>query len=133
MNGIHFLALPMLNFLWLLPLFIALLAYAAFKRRQALALLIENRLYLQQAVLKRGPDRRWQYFLLVCAVVLLVVGLARPAWNQKKVEVKRQGRDVVFLLDVSRSMLAEDLAPNRLTRAKIAIEDAVATPSFVAR
>ncbi len=61
MNGIHFLALPMLNFFWLLPLFIALLAYAAYKRRQALALLIENRLYHRQAVFRHGPHRRWQY------------------------------------------------------------------------
>lgn len=125
MNGIHFLALPMLNFLWLLPLFLGLLAYAAYRRRRALALLIENRLYHRQVVLRRGPNRRWQYFLLVCAVVFIVVGLARPAWNRKNVTVKRRGRDVVFLLDVSRSMLAEDLAPNRLTRAKMAIGDAV--------
>ena len=39
--------------------------------------------------------------------------------------MERRGRDVVFLLDVSRSMLAEDLAPNRMERAKLAIGDAV--------
>ena len=125
MNSIHFLALPMLHFLWLLPLFAALLLYGFTRRRQALARFIENPLFRSKALGKPGVDRRWKSLLLLSAVIFLVVGMARPAWNEKEIKVKRQGRDVVFLLDVSRSMLAEDLAPNRLTRAKIAINDAV--------
>lgn len=125
MNGIHFLALPMLHFLWLLPLFAALILYGFTKRRQALARFIENPLFRSKALGNPVPNRSWKYFLLLSAVIFLVVGLARPAWNEKEIKVKRQGRDVVFLLDVSRSMLAEDLAPNRLARAKIAIADAV--------
>ena len=49
---------------------------------------------------------------------------ARPGTRSRR-PIKRQGRDVVFLLDVSKSMLAEDLVPNRLERAKLAILDAV--------
>jgi Ca-activated chloride channel family protein len=55
---------------------------------------------------------------------LVVVALARPAWNRGAQEVTRRGRDVVFLIDVSRSMLADDLRPNRLERAKLAVQDA---------
>ncbi|MBN1818161.1 MAG: VWA domain-containing protein [Sedimentisphaerales bacterium] len=63
--------------------------------------------------------------LLMIAFGVIVVALTRPAWNPHPRPVKRQGRDVVILLDVSRSMLAEDLRPNRLQRAKLAINDLV--------
>jgi uncharacterized protein YegL len=63
------------------------------------------------------------YTLLFAALALVVIALARPAWQQQPTTVKREGRDVVFMLDVSRSMLAEDLSPNRLERAKLAIAD----------
>ncbi len=61
--------------------------------------------------------------MLIGAFVFIVIALTEPAWNPKPVEVKRQGRDVVILLDVSRSMLAEDIKPSRLERAKLAIKD----------
>jgi Ca-activated chloride channel family protein len=62
---------------------------------------------------------------LLCALVLIAFSLARPAWNPKPRTVERRGRDIVFIIDVSRSMLAEDLAPNRLDRAKIAVSDLI--------
>jgi len=61
--------------------------------------------------------------LLVAAFVSIVFALCEPAWNGKPRKVKRRGRDIVVLLDVSKSMLAEDIRPNRLERAKIAIGD----------
>ena len=65
--------------------------------------------------------------LLICLTLLgyaaLVVAVARPGWESQATTLERRGRDVVFVVDVSRSMLAEDLAPNRLERAKLAILD----------
>lgn len=61
--------------------------------------------------------------VLMVAFVFIVIALSRPMWNPKPREVKRKGRDVVILLDVSRSMLADDIKPNRLERARIAIKD----------
>lgn len=61
--------------------------------------------------------------IVVLAFVFIVIGLTRPAWNAKPKQFTRKGRDVVILLDVSRSMLAEDIKPNRLERATIAISD----------
>ena len=58
--------------------------------------------------------------LALCAIAF---ALTRPGWGLKKTTVHRKGRDIVFIVDVSRSMLAEDLLPNRLERAKIAIRD----------
>ncbi len=61
--------------------------------------------------------------LLVVAFVLVMLALMRPQGAPREVTVTKRGRDIVFLLDVSRSMLAEDLRPNRLQRAKLAIEE----------
>jgi len=61
--------------------------------------------------------------LLTIAFVSIVIALTEPKWNPKPQQIKRKGRDVVILLDTSRSMLAEDIKPNRLERSKIAISD----------
>jgi len=65
--------------------------------------------------------------LLIGAFLSIVVALTEPKWNPQAQKIKRQGRDVVILLDTSRSMLAEDLKPNRLERSKIAISDLLET------
>ena len=59
-----------------------------------------------------------KFALLMVALALLVVAAARPQYGQKEKTVKRQGIEVMFALDISNSMLAEDVAPNRLNRAK---------------
>jgi len=61
--------------------------------------------------------------LLIAAFISIVTALTEPKWNPQAQKIKREGRDVVILLDTSRSMLAEDIKPNRLERAKIAITD----------
>jgi Ca-activated chloride channel family protein len=61
--------------------------------------------------------------LLICAFATIVIAITEPRWNPKPLQIKSQGRDVVILLDTSRSMLAEDIKPSRLQRAKIAIGD----------
>jgi uncharacterized protein YegL len=58
-------------------------------------------------------------------MILTVFAMARPTWDVTETTVSRKGRDVVFVVDVSRSMLAEDLYPNRLSRAKLAILDSL--------
>jgi Ca-activated chloride channel family protein len=61
--------------------------------------------------------------LLFAAVLLLGIALARPQWGEFEEAIERKGDDVVFLLDTSKSMLAADVVPNRLERAKMAILD----------
>jgi Ca-activated chloride channel family protein len=56
--------------------------------------------------------------LFLVAVALLVFCLARPQWGARLEQVRRRGVDVIVALDTSLSMLAEDLKPNRLVRAK---------------
>jgi Ca-activated chloride channel family protein len=60
----------------------------------------------------------WKFCLLMVALLLLIVAAARPQFGQKEKTIKRQGIEVMVALDISNSMLAEDVAPNRLDRAK---------------
>ncbi|MEN8200152.1 MAG: VWA domain-containing protein [Thermodesulfobacteriota bacterium] len=63
--------------------------------------------------------------LLLTAIGCCFVALARPQYGFKWVEVKRKGIDILFAVDTSKSMLAEDVRPNRLQRAKYGIMDFV--------
>ena len=64
---------------------------------------------------------RWKRFLFLLALAFLMIGIANPQIGTKYEEVKREGFEMMICLDVSNSMLAEDLTPNRLERAKQAI------------
>ena len=59
-----------------------------------------------------------KFVLLALAYVCLVIAIANPQIGTKQEKVKRNGIDVVVALDVSRSMLAQDIQPSRLARAK---------------
>ncbi len=115
----------MLHLLWAVPLLLAMFIYAWQKRRKAMTIFVEAGLLDRIRISVSNSRRRWKAALLLSAVVFIIFSLTRPAWNEKPETIERRGRDVVFLLDVSKSMLAEDLKPNRLERAKLAIEDCV--------
>ena len=74
---------------------------------------------------RTGRGRGLLLVVISLSLLLTVFAAARPSWDSKEVTVSRKGRDVVFVIDVSRSMLAEDLYPNRLERAKLAVLDAL--------
>ncbi len=59
--------------------------------------------------------------LVLLALASLVFGIARPQFGSKLREIKREGVEIIIALDVSNSMMAEDIKPNRLERAKQAI------------
>ncbi len=119
--------LEMLHLLWLVPCVALLFLYAFRKRRQALLRFAAANLVPHLTAAASDIRRRWKAVLLISAFTLIVIALARPSWNPKPRVLHRHGRDVVFVLDVSRSMLAEDLKPNRLERAKLAIKDCIDT------
>lgn len=69
--------------------------------------------------------RRTKNILIILAIFMCFVALARPQYGFKWVEVKRKGIDILFALDTSKSMQTEDVKPNRLKRAHYAILDFV--------
>ena len=110
-----------IEYLWLLmliPVFIAgYIAIIQRKRRQLKAFGDpELTAELMPNVSRIRPVVKFSLVLL--AFALLVIAVARPQYGQKEKTVKRQGIEVMIALDISNSMLAEDVAPNRLDRAK---------------
>ncbi|MFG0305772.1 MAG: VWA domain-containing protein [Phycisphaerales bacterium JB040] len=81
---------------------------------------------LRTLLVHHAPGRvHAKHALALGALSLVVLALADPQSDPVEREIARQGRDIVFVVDVSRSMLASDLAPNRLDRSKLWIKDLV--------
>ena len=116
----------MLSLLWFVPAIVFLFVWASYRRKRALRIFIEAGLLDKIGISLSKVGRRWKAVLVVLGFAVIVFALARPAWNPRPQTVQRRGRDIVFVLDVSRSMLAEDLKPNRLERAKLAMKDMIA-------
>jgi len=115
--------------LWLLlvlpPLLLVFLVWAWKSRQRLLTGFVQARL-LPSLLAGVSPARvKIRAALLCLAVVFLIAALARPQWGFRWEEVKMRGLDIVVAIDTSRSMLAEDIAPNRLARAKLAALDLV--------
>lgn len=125
MSGLRLHSVEMLFLLWVVPALAVLFYFGAWKRRKALEQFLDAGILGKIAISVSSTKRLWKACVIIAAAVFVVIGLTRPAWNPKPKTIERQGRDVVFVLDVSKSMLAEDLAPNRLERAKLAINDCI--------
>lgn len=115
--------------LWLAvlgPVLLVLLhRYAAAARRRQLTQ-IASAHSLETLTRSHSPARRnVKHFLLLACVALFGLALARPQWGELEARDRWLGDDVIFVLDCSRSMLATDVQPNRLQRAKFAILDFV--------
>lgn len=115
-------------FLWLLLLVPALAALAAWSnasKRRILASLGNPQL-LEKLMPERSDRRAWiKLALFLSGLSFLIIALASPQMGTKQETVKRKGIDLVIALDLSKSMLSEDVAPNRLERAKLLIRELV--------
>lgn len=114
----RFAHIEMLWLLLLIPAFTA--AYIAIVRRKQRQLRLFGDPELLSELMPNVSRTRpaIKFALLMVALILLIIAAARPQYGQKEKTVKRQGIEVMFALDISNSMLAEDVAPNRLDRAK---------------
>jgi Ca-activated chloride channel family protein len=120
--------------LWLLvavPALALLLLLGAWLKRRALRQLADPTLVprLTDSRSARWARSRWRACL---GLVLMIVAAARPQWGEKLQVVKGHGIDVVIALDASRSMLATDIPPSRLERAKVQIASLLDNLSAIA-
>jgi Ca-activated chloride channel family protein len=113
--------------LWLLLVFPPALAaffWWSWRKRQTLATqFIQARLLSSLTVGLSATRQKVRLGCILLAVVCAIVALARPQWGFDWQEVKQRGLDIVVAIDTSKSMLAKDIAPNRLARAKLATLD----------
>jgi Ca-activated chloride channel family protein len=111
-----FIALPLLGLLFWL---------AQRQRRRLLARLIQLPI-LAELSRSVSPARRYlKGILAACAGILLILSLARPKLGQSEQVIEVETADIVFVIDISESMLAEDIKPSRLERAKLELLSAL--------
>jgi len=117
--------LESLHWLWLVLAMALLLAWSWRARQRAFALFAD--LPLLKRLAPQASLGRWivQGVLRLVAMILIVGALLDPRAGVKYQDVKRRGIDILFVVDVSRSMLAQDVRPNRLDRARQLIGDTV--------
>ncbi len=116
-----------LHWLWVIPFLLLLRLWAEQRAAGAARSLVASRLR-EWLVSSASPLRSWGIFVLqVLSLSGLIFTLAKPTWGEEKIELPEVGRNLMIVIDTSRSMLANDLEPNRLTRAKLAAEDVIST------
>jgi Ca-activated chloride channel family protein len=86
---------------------------------------VSPRLLPQLAATVNRSRRVFRFALLMLGLGFTIVSLARPQWGYIYEDVKRKGLDLLFAVDTSRSMLSNDVQPNRLGRVKLAAQDLV--------
>lgn len=112
------------TWLWalvLVPVLGLLMLHAAKTRRRALERFADHELVGRLTGTVHHVARRWKLLLQLVAVGLLAVALSRPQFGNRVETVRSSGQDIVVAIDLSRSMLAEDVAPSRLERARLAV------------
>jgi len=109
--------------LWLAPMMAVLFYVADRRRRAALERFADSPLLDTVAPGARTRPRYRRASAIIVATALVIVALSQPKWGYHWEEVHRRGVDIVIAIDTSKSMLAEDIAPSRLGRAKLAVRD----------
>ncbi|MEI8312230.1 MAG: VWA domain-containing protein [Verrucomicrobiota bacterium] len=116
--------------LWLwgllaLPVFAALYVWSHLRGRALISKVVASRLRDQLAGSVSVVRRMVRGMLIVLTLGSVLIALAQPRYGFTQQEVKQRGRDIIVAVDTSRSMLATDVAPNRLTRAKLLTQDLI--------
>jgi len=110
----------------ILPLMYLFIGWAIKNQQKALARLGNPVLVKRLSGTVNRKGRRLHTVLWFMALLLLLVAMARPQWGVESQEVEQEGIEVMVALDVSNSMLAQDIKPDRLSRAKLEIADLMA-------
>lgn len=114
-----------LYLLLIVPAFLLLRLYTYYQRRRALRMLGDKQLVYRMMPKLSLKRENIKYTLVLSVFALLVVALARPQMGTKVGKEERNGIEVMIAMDISNSMLAEDVAPSRLDKTKLLIENLV--------
>ncbi len=112
------------EYLWgllIIPLLILFFIFSRIARKRALRKFMGEKVMPYLMPYTSGVRPIIKFIILLLALAFIITGIARPQFGSKLKKVKRKGVELIIALDVSNSMLAEDIQPNRLERAKRAI------------
>jgi Ca-activated chloride channel homolog len=116
------------HWLWgllLIPILIALFIRAEQRGLRRLQEFVSARLLPQLAGTVNRPRRMVRFGMQLLGLSLALVSLAQPRWGYTFEDVKRKGLDLLIAVDTSRSMLSNDVQPNRLERVKLVTRDLI--------
>lgn len=123
--GVQWASTQNLIYLPVLVCIVGILIYAFIRRRRIIAMLATSR-WSDLMVHAASPARSFlKTMLMMIGCSALFLALLQPQWDKKEETVEQQGRDLFIGLDISRSMLAQDITPNRLVFAKEKIKKLV--------
>lgn len=104
-----------------LPVFVGIFMFSMHLRNKALKQLGDRKV-LRRLIPDAAKEKViFKFILMMLAYVFLVIGIANPQTGSKLEKIEREGIDIIVALDISNSMLAQDIKPDRLTRAKQAL------------
>ena len=119
----HFAQMNMLIWLWMVIGLALFLSWAYNHRKRMVQRFTQEHLVKDIASCFDPKKAVYKNILSVTVVLFSVLALLRPQWGFQWREVKRQGIDILVVIDVSKSMLTQDVKPNRLARTKFAVQD----------
>ena len=117
-----------INYLYLLPIVVLMaLAYIAFykNRQNAIKKFVQAELMDSIVALVSKRKQKIKAIFVIVALLFIIFSLVQPKWGYHWEDVERRGIDLVVAVDTSRSMLADDIKPNRLQAAKREISDLI--------
>ena len=112
-------------YFWLIPMVLIVYYLANRMREKYIKKFIDENLSKEIIASHSQKRIRVKEAIIIASIFFSVMSLMRPQWGFEWTEVKRRGIDIMLALDTSNSMLAEDVLPNRLKRAKLAITDLI--------
>ncbi|WP_121665526.1 vWA domain-containing protein [Mesonia aquimarina] len=115
------------QFLWLLVVVFVLVIISLLSMRQEMKWKKIIAPHLRKYTISKGSNiaKFWMHLVLLFTMVFGILALAGPTWKKVKIPGQKLETPVVVLLDLSQSMMAEDIQPNRLERAKFKIQDLI--------
>jgi Ca-activated chloride channel homolog len=123
LSGLQFGNAWILFLLWLVPVVAVWWHFANQRRERQLSAFMSDQMQRKLRPAMAGVRFNWQLGLITAGLFLILIAAARPQWGSREELVYQRGRDLAIVLDVSRSMLANDVRPNRLQSAKADILD----------
>lgn len=115
---------PWYSLLFPIPVLLIIFYILANRRaKRDLALFADEQLLPKVADFSGWKLGNRQKIMRIAGCFLLILALTGPGWGYRWQEVKTKGLEIIFALDTSKSMLADDIKPNRLDRAKLALKD----------
>ncbi len=113
-----------IEYLWglfIIPLLTFFYIWSRIARKRALRKFGQENILKELMPFSSKNRPGFKFLILMLSLAFFIAGIARPQFGSKLKKVKREGVELIIALDVSNSMMAEDIAPNRLERAKRAI------------